>query len=63
MYEVDRYDVHVTVHVHVESVQTLHVCIVPFQLNDAAVQHREVQGHESGLFRSYFNKIVLWKGG
>lgn len=32
-------------------------------LNDAAVQHREVQGHESKLFRSYFSKIVLWKGG
>lgn len=32
-------------------------------LNDAAVQHREVQGHESSLFRSYFKKIILWKGG
>jgi len=34
------------------------------QLDDKAVQHREVQGHESKLFRSYFsNRIVLLKGG
>ena len=33
------------------------------QLNDIAVQHREVQGHESALFRSYFSRIILWKGG
>jgi len=32
-------------------------------LNDAPVQHREVQGHESSLFRSYFESIVLLKGG
>ena len=36
---------------------------VSLQLNDAAVQHREVQGHESRLFKSYFSRIVLWKGG
>ena len=33
------------------------------QLKDAAVQHREVQGNESRLFRSYFDRIVIWKGG
>ena len=33
------------------------------QLKDAAVQHREVQGNESKLFRSYFGRIVTWKGG
>ena len=27
-------------------------------LNDAPVQHREVQGHESSLFKTYFDKIV-----
>jgi gelsolin len=32
-------------------------------LKDAAVQHREVQGNESRLFRSYFDRIVIWKGG
>jgi len=32
-------------------------------LNDAPVQHREVQGHESSLFRSYFESITLLKGG
>lgn len=33
-------------------------------LGDRAVQHREVQGYESKLFRSYFSeRIVLLKGG
>ena len=32
-------------------------------LNDAPVQHREVQGHESLLFKSYFDSITLLKGG
>jgi gelsolin len=32
-------------------------------LKDAAVQHREVQGNESQRFRSYFDHIVVWKGG
>jgi len=32
-------------------------------LNDAPVQHREVQGHESTLFKSYFESITLLKGG
>lgn len=27
-------------------------------LNDGPVQHREVQGHESGLFKTYFDKMV-----
>ena len=30
------------------------------QLNDAAVQHVKVQGHESKVLQSCFNKIVLW---
>ncbi|XP_060079404.1 gelsolin-like protein 2 [Ylistrum balloti] len=32
-------------------------------LDDRAVQHREVQGHESELFKSYFNSIMILKGG
>lgn len=32
-------------------------------LDDKPVQHREVQNHESKLFRSYFNPIVLMEGG
>jgi len=31
--------------------------------DDKPVQHREVQGHESSLFRSYFENITLLKGG
>jgi len=32
-------------------------------LGDAPIQHREVQGHESLLFKSYFDSITLLKGG
>lgn len=32
-------------------------------LDDIPVQHREVQGHESELFRSYFKSITILKGG
>jgi len=32
-------------------------------LDDKPVQHREVQGHESKLFKSYFDAITLLKGG
>ncbi|XP_031564938.1 gelsolin-like protein 1 isoform X2 [Actinia tenebrosa] len=32
-------------------------------LNDKPVQHREVQGHESDLFKSYFDTIMIMKGG
>lgn len=33
-------------------------------LNDAAIQHREVQGYESELFRSYFDgPLMYWNGG
>jgi len=32
-------------------------------LDDKPVQHREVQGHESELFRSYFKTIELLSGG
>lgn len=32
-------------------------------LDDLPVQHREVQGHESKLFKSYFSTITLLKGG
>jgi len=32
-------------------------------LDDKPVQHREVQGHESKLFKSYFDTITLLKGG
>ncbi|XP_067937826.1 gelsolin-like protein 2 isoform X2 [Watersipora subatra] len=31
--------------------------------NDGPVQHREVQGHESSLFKSYFDKMVYMEGG
>jgi len=32
-------------------------------LGDAPVQHREVQGHESPLFKSYFDSVTILKGG
>lgn len=32
-------------------------------LDDVPVQHREVQGHESELFRSYFKSITILQGG
>ncbi|XP_076111204.1 gelsolin-like protein 2 isoform X2 [Mytilus galloprovincialis] len=32
-------------------------------LDDAAVQHREVMGHESTLFKSYFKSITTMQGG
>ncbi|XP_074661046.1 gelsolin-like protein 2 [Tubulanus polymorphus] len=32
-------------------------------LDDKPIQHREVQGHESDLFQSYFGTIELLKGG
>ncbi|XP_059152240.1 gelsolin-like protein 1 isoform X2 [Physella acuta] len=32
-------------------------------LDDVPIQHREVQGYESDLFRSYFKTIQLLKGG
>ncbi|XP_067684710.1 gelsolin-like protein 2 [Haliotis asinina] len=32
-------------------------------LNDAPIQHREVQGHESSLFKSYFKTITVMRGG
>ncbi|KAK7102328.1 gelsolin-like protein 2 isoform X2 [Littorina saxatilis] len=32
-------------------------------LDDVPIQHREVQGHESDLFRSYFKTITILTGG
>ncbi|XP_057306222.1 gelsolin-like protein 1 [Hydractinia symbiolongicarpus] len=32
-------------------------------LDDKPVQHREVQGHETKLFKSYFTSLTLLKGG
>lgn len=32
-------------------------------LDDKPVQHREVQGHESALFKSYFDALTILKGG
>jgi len=32
-------------------------------LDDKPIQHREVMGHESGLFKSYFDNITVMKGG
>ncbi|XP_046562170.1 gelsolin-like protein 2 isoform X1 [Haliotis rubra] len=32
-------------------------------LDDVPVQHREVQGHESALFKSYFKAITILEGG
>ncbi|BFZ08113.1 hypothetical protein BsWGS_11152 [Bradybaena similaris] len=32
-------------------------------LNDAPIQHREVEGHESELFKSYFKTITTMSGG
>jgi len=32
-------------------------------LDDAAVQHREVQGRESDLFQTYFENIIIMDGG
>ncbi|XP_033746053.1 gelsolin-like protein 2 isoform X2 [Pecten maximus] len=32
-------------------------------LDDRAIQHREVQGHESSLFKSYFDTITILEGG
>ncbi|KAL5015442.1 hypothetical protein ScPMuIL_009712 [Solemya velum] len=32
-------------------------------LDDVPIQHREVQGHESSLFKSYFDTVTYMKGG
>lgn len=32
-------------------------------LDDKPIQHREVQGHESSLFKTYFETLTLLKGG
>jgi len=32
-------------------------------LDDKPVQHREVEGHESTLFKSYFDKLIIMNGG
>ncbi|XP_053380634.1 gelsolin-like protein 2 [Mercenaria mercenaria] len=32
-------------------------------LDDRPIQHREVQGHESKLFKSYFNTVTILRGG
>jgi len=32
-------------------------------LDDKPIQHREVQGHESALFKQYFDTLTLLKGG
>lgn len=32
-------------------------------LDDKPVQHREVQGHESNMFQSYFDQITVMEGG
>ncbi|CAG5121225.1 unnamed protein product, partial [Candidula unifasciata] len=32
-------------------------------LDDVPIQHREVQGHESDLFKSYFKTMTIMKGG
>jgi len=32
-------------------------------LDDKPIQHREVQGHESSLFKSYFDALTILKGG
>ncbi|XP_048584452.1 gelsolin-like protein 2 [Nematostella vectensis] len=32
-------------------------------LNDVPVQHREVEGHESQLFKGYFSTLTIMKGG
>lgn len=32
-------------------------------LDDKPIQHREVQGHESSMFKGYFESILLLKGG
>ena len=33
------------------------------QLDDKPIQHREVHGYESDLFRGYFKKLEIWSGG
>lgn len=36
---------------------------VDIYLDDAAIQHREAEGHESDLFKSYFPQISIMEGG
>ena len=33
------------------------------QLDDKPIQHREVQDHESEMFKGYFNTITIMNGG
>ena len=51
--------VFVVYNVIMQTMLSLFVC----QLDDKAIQHREVQGNESKLFKSYFESITILKGG
>ena len=58
------------VHCHEENVVPILVpkSLLPLlsllmQLDDKPIQHREVMGHESVMFKSYFKNIELLEGG
>ncbi|WAR30303.1 GELS1-like protein [Mya arenaria] len=53
-----KYDVHFWIGKY--STQTVEL---DTYLDDRPIQHREVQGHESKLFKSYFKTIELLRGG
>ncbi|KAM3176818.1 Severin [Hymenolepis weldensis] len=62
-----RYDIHFWIGKHSTSDEygtaAYKTVELDTYLDDAAIQHREVDGYESDLFKSYFDKFVTLKGG
>jgi len=55
-----KYDVHFWIGKYSTQDETVELDTF---LDDKPIQHREVQGHESGLFKTYFETLTLLKGG
>ncbi len=51
-----------TPHLHLHLHTHLHTHTYT-QLDDKPIQHREVQDHESEMFKTYFNTVTILNGG